>query len=124
MSRQDHYSFGYLPMLHMEFTEEERKTLHFERFHHPHPRVQQKMEAVLLKSHDLSHAMIACILQINEGTLLSYLRAYQEGGIEKLKTIPWHGTESELSQHQGTLKDFFCNIRRPLRLRLRKKSPN
>ena len=53
-------------MLHVEFTNEERKALHFERFHHPHPRVQQKMEAVLLKSHDLPHAKIAYILQITE----------------------------------------------------------
>ena len=82
------------------------------------------MEAVLLKSHDLPHAVIARILQITESTLLSYLRDYQEGGIEKLKAIPWHGTESELSPHQNTLKDFFCNIRRQLWPRLRKKSPN
>lgn len=111
-------------MLHVEFTEAERNALHHERFHHPHPRVQQKMEALLLKSHDLPHATIARILQINEGTLLSYLRAYQEGGIEKLKIIPWQGTESELSPHQGSLKDFFCDIRRQLSPRLRKRSPN
>ena len=111
-------------MLHVEFTNEERKALHFERFHHPHPRVQQKMEAVLLKSHDLLHAKIAHILQITEGTLLAYLRDYQQGGIEKLKAIPWHGTESELSQHHSTLKDFFCNIRRQLWPRPQEKSQN
>jgi len=31
----------------MQFTEEEKNALHHERFHHPHPRVQQKMEALL-----------------------------------------------------------------------------
>lgn len=111
-------------MLRIEFTEEERKALHYERFHQPHPRVQQKMEALLLKSHNLPHAQIAGILRIDEDTLRSYLRDYQEGGIEKLKTIPWKGTESELAAHQGTLKDFFCNIRQQLLPRLRKKSPN
>ena len=124
MLRQDYSPFGSLPMFHIEFTEEERKALHYERFHHPHPRVQQKMEALLLKSHALPHAKIASILQISEGTLLAYLRAYQEGGIEKLKTIPWQGAESELSQHQGTLKDFFCNIRQQLWPRPPKRSPN
>jgi hypothetical protein len=91
----------------MQFTEEEKKALRYERFHHPHPRVQQKMDALLLKSHDLPHATIASILDIDEGTLRSYLLAYQQGGLEQLKIINWHGPQSELSQHQDTLKDFF-----------------
>ena len=101
-------------MIEIEFTEENRKALHYERFHHPHPRVQQKMEALWLKSHDLPHAQIAELVQISEETLRSYLRDYQEGGIEKLKTLSWHGSEGELSQHQSTLKDFFCKIRQQL----------
>jgi transposase len=101
-------------MLAIAFTEEERKALHHERFHHPHPRVQQKMEALWLKSHNLPHAQIAELVQISEETLRAYLRAYQEGGIEKLKAISWQGPESELSQHQGTLKNFFCKIRQRL----------
>ena len=103
-------------MLCIEFTEEERKALHHERFHHPHPRVQQKMEALWLKSHNLPHAQIAELVQISEETLRAYLRAYQEEGIEKLKTISWQGPESELSPQQSTLKDFFCKIRQRLPL--------
>lgn len=101
-------------MLQMQFTEEEKKALHYERFHHPHPRVQQKMEAVLLKSHGLPHGTIAGILRIDQDTLRQYLRDYQQGGIERLKTINWQGSESQLSGHQNTLRDFFCKIRRRL----------
>ena len=101
-------------MLQMQFTEEEKKAFRFERFHHPHPRVQQKMEALLLKSHALPHATIASILDIDEGTLRAYLRAYRQGGIEQLKSIHWQGPQSELSQHQDTLKNFFCKIRQRL----------
>jgi len=42
-------------MLHIEFTPEQVETLHHERFHHPHPRVQLKMKAVYLKSQGLPH---------------------------------------------------------------------
>jgi hypothetical protein len=35
-------------MIRIEFTEEDKKVLHQERFHHPHPRVQKKMEALWL----------------------------------------------------------------------------
>ena len=109
-------------MIHIDFTEEERQALHHERFHHPHPRVQQKMEALWLKSHKLPHAQIAELVQISEETLCTYLRAYQEGGIEKLKILSWHGPESELASHQNTLKVFFCNIRRRLSPRPPKRS--
>ena len=94
-------------MLQMQFTEEEKNALHHERFHNPHPRVQQRMEALLLKSHALPPAKIASTLKMDEGALRSYLQDYQQGGIEQLKIIKWHGSQSELSQHQGTVKDFF-----------------
>jgi hypothetical protein len=42
-------------MIEIEFTEEEMQALNYERYHHPHPRVQRKMEALWLKSQGLSH---------------------------------------------------------------------
>jgi hypothetical protein len=42
-------------MIHIDFTPEQIDALHHERFHHPHPRVQQKIEAVYLKSQGLLH---------------------------------------------------------------------
>ncbi len=74
-------------MISIEFTELERQALHYERFHHPHPRVQRKMEAVWLKSHQLPHRKIAQLVGISENTLRSYLREYQLGGISALKQV-------------------------------------
>jgi len=42
-------------MIKIEFTEEEMKALDYERYHHPHPRVQREMEALWLKSQNVSH---------------------------------------------------------------------
>jgi hypothetical protein len=39
-------------MLHLSFTEEDIQELGYLRYHHPHPRVQRKMEALLLKARD------------------------------------------------------------------------
>lgn len=36
-------------MIHIEFTEEEKQALNYARYHHPHPMVQRKMEALWLK---------------------------------------------------------------------------
>ena len=38
-------------MIRIEFTEEAIDKLRYERFHHPHPRVQRKMEALLLQTY-------------------------------------------------------------------------
>ena len=46
-------------MIGLDFTEEEKQTLNEERYHHPHLRVQRKMEAVWVKSQGESHQRIA-----------------------------------------------------------------
>jgi hypothetical protein len=37
-------------MFQLAFSEADKQALHYERYHHPHPRVQQRMEALWLKS--------------------------------------------------------------------------
>ena len=94
-------------MIRIEFTEEEIDKLRYERFHHPHPRVQRKMDALLWKSQGIPHRQICAILGISENTLRSYLRAYQEGGVEKLKELNFPCPRSELVRHAGTIEAYF-----------------
>ncbi|NJR52185.1 MAG: hypothetical protein HC780_24060 [Leptolyngbyaceae cyanobacterium CSU_1_3] len=94
-------------MIKLTFTEDEIEQLHYERFHHPHPRVQQKMEALYLKSQGCPHWQIVQLLRITEPTLLSYLRDYQSGGIAKLKQLTFYRPQSELKQHQESLEAYF-----------------
>jgi transposase len=94
-------------MLTIDFTPQDIDALHFERFHHPHPRVQLKMEAVYLKSQGLAHRDICRLARISENTLRSYLRQYQEGGVERLKQTDWDGPTSELSDHRQTIEEHF-----------------
>ncbi len=94
-------------MMYLEFSKEEQQSLYYERFHHPHPRVQKKMEALWLKSQKLPHHQISKLAGISTNTLRSYLRDYQEGGIEKLKEINFYRPQSELENHRSTLKAYF-----------------
>ena len=94
-------------MIHIDFTPEQIDALHHERFHHPHPRVQLKMEAVYLKSQGLPHQDICRLVRISENTLRSYLGQFGEGGIERLKRTDWDGAESELDEHREALEDYF-----------------
>ena len=90
-----------------EFTEEAIAKLRYERFHHPHPRVQRKMKTLLLKSAGLPHNQIARIVGISENTLRDYLREYKEGGVERLKELRFHNPRSELAEHRQSLETYF-----------------
>jgi hypothetical protein len=41
------------------FSDEDLKAIDTDRYHHPHPRVQRKMEVLWLKSHALPHRVVA-----------------------------------------------------------------
>jgi transposase len=94
-------------MIHIDFTAQDIDSLHHERFHHPHPRVQLKMEVVYLKSQGLAHHDVCRLARISENTLRAYLGQFQEGGVERLKRTDWAGTTSELAEHAETLEDHF-----------------
>ncbi len=81
--------------------------LRYERYHHPHPRVQRKMEAVLLKAAGLPHQRIAALVGVSENTLRSYLAAYDQRGIDGVKELGFYRPVSELAAHAGTLEAYF-----------------
>ena len=91
-------------MINIEFTEEEKNLLYYERFNHPHPRVQLKMEVLWLKSQNLPHKTICQLAKISENTLISYLEDYLEGGIDKLKEIHFYRPKIELESQRTTIK--------------------
>lgn len=94
-------------MISIEFTEAEKQALNYYRYHHPHPRVQRKMEALWLKSQGLNHSEIAQLTGISINTVTTYLKAYQAGGIEKLKEITFYRPQSQLVQQTQTIEAEF-----------------
>ena len=60
------------------------------RYHHPHPRVRRKLEAVLLEAAGLPHHQIAGIVGVSENTLRSYLEAYAERGLAGLTELQFY----------------------------------
>jgi transposase len=94
-------------MVSVEFTEEDRQALSFERFHYPDPRVQQKMEVIWLVSQGLSRTEVARLAGVSQRTVRRYIRRYKKGGIEALKRSEYKGSQSELDQHVQSLKEYF-----------------
>ena len=76
----------------LKFTPEVIAILNDERYSHPVPLVQRRMEALWLKSHDLPHAQIAKLVGICDNTLRDYFQLYQDGGVESLKTVQFYSS--------------------------------
>jgi transposase len=91
-------------MLRLEFSEADKGALNHERYHHPHPRVQQRMEALWLKSQGLPHQRIATLCAISGNTLRAYLKLYQAGGMEALKQLNFYRPQSLLSEQRETIE--------------------
>src|SRR5271157_609942 len=91
----------------LAFTPENIKALNYERFHHPVPLVQRRMEVLWLKSHELPHAQIATLGNISETTMREYFELYREGGVEGLKQVHFYRPESELVPHVSSLEEYF-----------------
>ena len=95
-------------MIHLEFSFTELTALDYARYHHPHPQVQRKMEALYLSNQGLSHQEIRRLCRIGSKTaLVSYLREYEAGGIEALEQLHYKGHPSQLSEHIPSLSAHF-----------------
>jgi transposase len=94
-------------MIRIEFSDSDMSALRYERFHHPHPFVQRKMEALWLKSQGLPHKEICRLTNICSTTLTEYLREYRDGGILSLKTLSFRRPRSDLDDHRDTLEAYF-----------------
>ena len=91
-------------MLRLDFSESDPQALNYERYHHPHPRVQQRMEALWLKSQGIPHHQIAHLCRISGNTLRAYLKRYQAGGVEALKQLSFYRPQSALQAHRDTIE--------------------
>src|SRR4051812_3989504 len=92
----------------IRFTPEDRRSLAHDRFHHPEPRVQRKIEVLWLKSHGLGHDDIAALADVSRRTVQRYLNEYREGGLDRLRRCRWHQPRGALSEHQESLEGYFA----------------
>lgn len=91
----------------LEFSEQEQQALEYERYHHPHPRVQRKMEGVWLKSLGKAEPEISQIANVSVTTVYRYLASYRAGGIEKLKELTFYRPQSDLVEHTLKIEAYF-----------------
>jgi DNA-binding transcriptional ArsR family regulator len=91
------------------FSEETVAEIRHERYHHPHPRVQRKMEVLWLKSRGLTHAEIAELADVSPRSVQRYLDEFEQGGLVRVRRLGWQGKQCELDPHRASLEDYFID---------------
>jgi transposase len=94
-------------MIKINIKEEDKKIFAKERYDHPHPRVNQRMDCLHLKAKGLSNNEICSIVNICNNTLLSYFKMYNTGGVEKLREVNFHRPKSEMETYLHEIKEYF-----------------
>jgi transposase len=78
-----------------------------DRLRHPHPRVQQRMNVLWLKTKGLTHDRIAELADTSLRTVQRVLTEFLEGGLDLVRQTHWEGRTAELDDHAQTLEDHF-----------------
>ena len=86
---------------------EDLDAIRHDRFHHPHPRVQLKMEVLWLKSRRLPHVEIATLAGTSVRSVQRFLGEYRDGGLDRVRTLGWRGKPNELTRHRESLEAHF-----------------
>jgi transposase len=94
-------------MRQFSFTAEDLQAIAHDRYHHPHPHVQRKLEVLWLKSHDLPHHQIATLAGVCVRTVQRYLDDYLEGGLPQVRRCNWQGPQSALLEQEQSLEEYF-----------------
>jgi transposase len=78
-----------------------------DRYHHPDPRVQQRMEILWLKSKCQAHGDIAELARASRATVQRVLRIYVSKGLDGIRSFGWKGQPSALTPHAATIEEAF-----------------
>ena len=93
-------------MIEIEFTSESVAALDKLQMH-PHHVVRRRALMLILKNQDIAHYKIALITGVSENTVRHNLKTYQEGGLEKLKTLSYRKPQSRLKPFEIAVRDYF-----------------
>jgi transposase len=78
-----------------------------DRYRHPDPRVQERMEILWLKSRNEPHGRIAELANVSRATVQRTLRIYAAKGLDGVRSFGWKGQPSALTPHRATIEEAF-----------------
>jgi transposase len=78
-----------------------------DRFHHPSPNVQRRMEVLWLTAHGVRRAEVIRLSGASRASVQRYLDAYRDGGLDDVRQLRYVRPTSALAPHATTLEAHF-----------------
>jgi transposase len=91
----------------LSFSQQDLQTLAQERYEHPDPRVQKRLEVLWLISQQVTHGKAARLAGVSRATAERYVAIFRRGGVAALRHFDWCKPVSALEQHRDTLEESF-----------------
>ena len=91
-------------MRHSSISPEDLEAIRRDRFRHPRPRVQSKLEVLWLKGRGLPHVEIAAPAGPSVRSVRRFLAEYRQGGLDRVRALNWRGKPNELAPHRESLE--------------------
>ena len=89
------------------FSHADRGTLAAERYQHPDPRVQRRMEVLWLLSQGETQARVGQLAGVSTATVERYVALFRRRGIPGLREFHWVKPISALETHRSALEPEF-----------------
>ena len=94
-------------MRHFKFSQAVLAEIERDRFKHPDPLVQRRMEVLWLKAHGEKHQRIVELAGVSRPTVQRLLDLYEAGGLAAVRTYHWKVPRSALAPHRAVLEAEF-----------------
>lgn len=79
-----------------------------DRFHHPVPQIQRRMELLRLAAHGLPRADLIRLSGLSKATVQRRLDEYRDGGLDAVRRWDFRGRANGLAPHATTLDGHFA----------------
>jgi transposase len=91
----------------LSFSQEDLQMLAQQRYEHPEPRVQKRLEVLWLISQEVTHHEAARLAGVSRATAERYVAIFRSGGVAALRHFDWCKPVSALEHHRDTLAESF-----------------
>ena len=94
-------------MRRLDFPPQVLDQIEHDRYHHPCPQVQRRMELLRLAAHGLHRADLIRLTGLSRATVQRRLDNYRDGGLDAVRRWGYRGQPNALAPHAPTLEDHF-----------------
>lgn len=94
-------------MLTLNISDADIELANYERIHNPIETIRKRMDAIYWTKQGLGRTEVAATSGVHRNSVKNYVKLYNAGGLEALRSFKYKGFGSVLSGHRVTLEAYF-----------------